>query len=131
MAIPALPGGASVSVILIVRNGASYIAQALASVCQSQLLPAEILVMETLLARREIFGRVGRFDPRFPVGEDTDWFARARDAGLGPVVLPEVLVRKRVHGGNASLSAARTNDLLLRALRHSIARKRGEGDCHV
>lgn len=86
-------------------------------------------IMEALLTRREVFARVGGFDPAFAVSEDSDWFARAVDGGVKLVVLPEMLVRKRVYGGNATLSSARTNPLLLKALRSSIQRKRQEA-CH-
>lgn len=82
-------------------------------------------IMEALVIRRTVFDKVGLFDPSYPVGEDTDWFARARDAGMIGEVLPEVLVRKRVYGGNASLVNPEMNSLLLRALRGSLARKRG------
>jgi glycosyltransferase involved in cell wall biosynthesis len=81
-------------------------------------------IMETLVARREVFDRVGLFDPAFPVSEDTDWFARAKDAGVALAVLPESLVIKRVHDTNASLSNLQINALLLRALRRSVERKR-------
>jgi len=81
-------------------------------------------IMEALLARRQVFVRVGGFDPAFAVSEDSDWFARAIDGGAQLVVLPEMLVRKRVYGGNATLSSAQTNPLLLKALRSSIQRKR-------
>ena len=84
-------------------------------------------IMETLLVRREAFDRIGMFDPSFAVAEDTDWFARARDAGLPTVVLPETLVRKRVHDTNASISDRGINELLLKALRQSIERKRSAG----
>jgi glycosyltransferase involved in cell wall biosynthesis len=82
------------------------------------------LIMEALVARKSVFGQVGLFDPRFTVSEDTDWFARARDAGVPMAVLPEVLVRKRVHGANSSLTMPTINALLLRAMRGSIERKR-------
>lgn len=81
-------------------------------------------IMEALLARRSLFERIGGFDPGYRVGEDSDWFARVRDAGLELTVLPERLVKKRVHGGNATLTGTDTNAHLLRALRDSIARKR-------
>jgi glycosyltransferase involved in cell wall biosynthesis len=84
-------------------------------------------IMETLVARRAAFDIVGLFDPSFAVGEDTDWFARARDAHVPTVVLPETLVVKRVHDSNSSLNYAGMNDLLLKALRQSIARKRNAG----
>jgi glycosyltransferase involved in cell wall biosynthesis len=90
--------------------------------------PVPGFIMETLVARRAAFDRIGLFDPSFSVGEDTDWFARARDAHLPTVVLPETLVVKRVHGSNSSLVHAGINDLLLKALRQSIARKRNAGE---
>ena len=89
--------------------------------------PVAGFIMETLLVRREAFDRIGMFDPAFAVAEDTDWFARARDAGLPTVVLPQTLVRKRVHDTNASISDRGINDLLLKALRQSIDRKRNTG----
>lgn len=91
--------------------------------------PVPGFIMETLMAKREAFERIGLFDPSFAVGEDTDWFARARDAGVATLVLAETLVIKRVHDSNASLNNGSTNQLLLKALRQSLARKRtSEGD---
>jgi glycosyltransferase involved in cell wall biosynthesis len=81
-------------------------------------------IMETLMARKAAFDTVGLFDPKFPVGEDTDWFARARDIGAPSALLPETLVRKRVHSTNSSLNERNINGLLLRALRNSIERKK-------
>jgi glycosyltransferase involved in cell wall biosynthesis len=86
--------------------------------------PVPGLLMEALVARPRVFRQVGLFDPRFLVSEDTDWFARARDARVPMAILPEVLVRKRVHGGNSSLTTPSINALLLRAMRGSIERKR-------
>jgi glycosyltransferase involved in cell wall biosynthesis len=86
--------------------------------------PVPGFIMETLVARREVFGRVGLFDPSFVVGEDTDWFARARDMSVPLAVLPELLVIKRVHGANASLTQPNLSSTLLRAMRGSIQRKR-------
>jgi glycosyltransferase involved in cell wall biosynthesis len=90
--------------------------------------PVPGFIMETLMARHEVFDRLGPFDPSFVVGEDTDWFARARDARVPTVVLPETLVVKRVHDSNASLNFAGVNQVLLKALRQSIARKRAVDD---
>lgn len=92
--------------------------------------PVPGLLMEALVARQSVFEQVGPFDPSFSVSEDTDWFARARDAGVPMAVLPQVLVRKRVHGGNSSLTERSINALLLRAMRGSIQRKRTGGVAH-
>ncbi len=86
--------------------------------------PVPGMLMETMMAQPAAFARVGGFDPALAVGGDTDWFARARDAGLKMALLPEVLLRKRVHGANASLTDPQINRQLLTALRDSLARKR-------
>lgn len=85
-------------------------------------LPARI--METLVARRELFETVGGFDPRLSIANDVDWFARVQDAGVRGVALPDVLLLKRVHGTNASSDAARNTPELLTVLRRSVARRR-------
>jgi GT2 family glycosyltransferase len=83
-------------------------------------------IMETLVARRRAFERVGVFDTSYHVAEDVDWFARAKDAGLVIEVVGEVLLHKRVHARNASLGAPDNDDLLLRAVRASLLRKRAQ-----
>jgi glycosyltransferase involved in cell wall biosynthesis len=59
-------------------------------------------VCQALLARRSVFEKVGQFDRTLRVGEDTDWFMRVRAAGVRDVVVPEVLVNRRIHGNNIS-----------------------------
>jgi hypothetical protein len=81
-----------------------------------------------LLVRRSILDRVGPFDPSFRIGEDLDWFARAMDAGIRMAVLPEVLVRRRIHGSNLCHEDYRVRlQVQARILKASIERKRGAG----
>ena len=93
--------------------------------------PCPGTLMETLVARRRVFTSVGGFDPDFAIAEDTDWFARARDGDVKMALLPDVLLLKRIHRTNASLTDPRSSALLLRAMRRSIARKRAKtgGTC--
>jgi glycosyltransferase involved in cell wall biosynthesis len=93
---------------------------------RSELLerPVPGMLMETLVARKRVFARVGGFDPQFPISEDTDWFARARDANIEMALLPDVLLYKRIRGANTSLTYPRSNQLLLRVLRRSVRRKK-------
>ena len=81
--------------------------------------------METLLARREVFDLVGPFDTSFVTGEDLDWFARARDAGVPLVQVERVLLTKYVHDSNASLTDPGIDAALFRLLSASLRRKRG------
>jgi glycosyltransferase involved in cell wall biosynthesis len=53
-----------------------------------------------MLIRRAAWHRVGPFTTAARVGEFLDWYARAQDAGLRDVLLPEVLLLRRLHGDN-------------------------------
>jgi glycosyltransferase involved in cell wall biosynthesis len=69
--------------------------------CPAEPMPATSA--GTMLTRLETFRHVGPFDDRLRVGEFMDWYSRATEAGLEALVLPEVVSRRRVHGGNHSL----------------------------
>jgi glycosyltransferase involved in cell wall biosynthesis len=79
----------------------------------------------TMLARSSVFQRVGLFDTSFKVGEDTDWFSRAKDAGIKAGFLANVCVRRRIHGGNLSYEKPSIRlHVLAKILKSSIDRKR-------
>ena len=78
----------------------------------------------TLLVRRNVFAKIGLFNPQFVPSEDAEWFFRARDAGVPMGVVEEVLLEKRVHSANLSHGTAVSQAQLLRAARSSIARKK-------
>jgi glycosyltransferase involved in cell wall biosynthesis len=54
-------------------------------------------IFGTMLARRDVFDRVGFLDEDQFQSDGVDWFARAGDAALVVDVLPDVLVRRRMH----------------------------------
>jgi glycosyltransferase involved in cell wall biosynthesis len=56
----------------------------------------------TLLLRRRDFMRAGGFDPKLALGDFVDWYARARDAGIGEPALNAVVCRRRLHQTNMS-----------------------------
>lgn len=60
-------------------------------------------VTQTLLARRSAFQRAGLFDARWRFCHATEWFLRARREGLRGELIPDVLVRRRIHRSNVSL----------------------------
>lgn len=76
------------------------------------------------LVRRSTLERVGPFDIRFAHGSDTEWQARAADAGVRWTVLPDVLVQYRIHGANSSYDNVGMKREMLELLRESVARKR-------
>jgi glycosyltransferase involved in cell wall biosynthesis len=80
----------------------------------------------TLVARTEVFRKVGSFNPDFRFGENAEWLARARDAGIAMAVLPETLLISRVHGGNMTHRSKEMRSSVLRALKSSIDRQRSK-----
>jgi glycosyltransferase involved in cell wall biosynthesis len=85
--------------------------------------PRVAYIMETLFAHRSSFSAAGLFDEEMRNSEDVDWFARARDLKLESVVVPQVLLHKRIHDKNLHLNSSHDNRDLLRAVRNSIQRK--------
>jgi glycosyltransferase involved in cell wall biosynthesis len=78
----------------------------------------------TLIARRDVFERVGVYDTNYRTGESADWFSRVKDAGIRIEILPYILLRKRVHEANLSHDVADTRTNMMKILRESINRKR-------
>jgi glycosyltransferase involved in cell wall biosynthesis len=56
----------------------------------------------TMMLRRTTWNRIGGFDERIQGHEDLDWASRAIASGTTIDYLDEVLVHRRLHGGNAS-----------------------------
>jgi len=89
--------------------------------------PRPARLMETLLAPRAVFDRVGPFRREVSPADDVDWFARAQDLGVRVAVVPDLVLRKRVHGESTAYTSAMTGAGLLSTLRASIERKRAAG----
>ena len=86
-------------------------------------------VIETLVARRSAFQRAGFFDESFVQGDDTEWYARVRQLGLATLMLPDVLVRKRLHSRSVTYGATKPGVAkreTLEIARRMIAARRGE-----
>lgn len=86
--------------------------------------PAPGYLLQALVARRSAFDRVGRFDTSLGVGEDNDWFLRARDGGLTEEVIPEVLVGRRLHLENLTRKDLASREAILRNMKASLDRRR-------
>jgi glycosyltransferase involved in cell wall biosynthesis len=84
--------------------------------------PAPGYNLGNMVVRRAAFERVGRFDPRFVLASDHDWFVRANDLGLRHARLDRVLLRKRTHDANESRRGSTRE--MLEIHRASVLRKR-------
>lgn len=82
-------------------------------------------IMETLIVRRAVFAQVGGFDPALRTAEDVDWFARVFDQDITGHACEQVLVYKRIHRDNSSITDRESNRWIMSALRQSVLRRRG------
>jgi glycosyltransferase involved in cell wall biosynthesis len=82
----------------------------------------------SMLVRRAAFDRVGGFDPSLRLAEETDWLYRARAAGIGIATIEDVLLRRRLHGGNLThdVSLADMRRTHLAVVRARVESRRAE-----
>jgi hypothetical protein len=83
------------------------------------------LIPSTAMIRRAAFEAVGGFDPAWRVGEFIDWYMRAAEHGLTSHVVPEMLVRRRVHGQNTGIRERGGQQDYARLLKAALDRRRG------
>ncbi|MFC1849852.1 glycosyltransferase family 2 protein [candidate division CSSED10-310 bacterium] len=78
----------------------------------------------TLLIKRESFLRVGYFDPKWRRGEFIDWLTRARDKGLSSLLLPQVLMKRRLHSSNLGIREPQSKIDLTKIIKAKLDRRR-------
>ena len=85
--------------------------------------PVRCYNVGSALVRREVFDRVGVFDPRYRHCEDVDWFMRAQEHGTVFDVVDDVVLLYRRHDGNMSRDSAGAS-YLAQVLKASLDRRR-------
>ncbi|KAB2661661.1 MAG: glycosyltransferase family 2 protein [Verrucomicrobia bacterium] len=90
--------------------------------CPEGVIPAQLKA--TVLIRRESFHRVGLFDTRLRRGDFIDWHARAREVNLRSVMIPQLVMRRRIHASNKTIVETATKSDYLRIVRGALLRRR-------
>jgi len=90
--------------------------------------PQPGLLAGTMVIRAAAFNRVGLFNPALAVGEFIDWYARASEAGLRVRMVPEVVLHRRVHGGNTVLRERDKQSDYVRIVKAALDRRRANPD---
>jgi glycosyltransferase involved in cell wall biosynthesis len=100
----------------------------------------EACMPETLMVRRTLFEKVGKFDTGFCLCADVAWFAEVRSLQVPMKIIPKVLVGRRIGTNNLSVRAdlgAASNRELIRIMKRAIDRRKSqvtapeqEGDRH-
>lgn len=79
----------------------------------------------TMLIRMEAFARVGPFK-QWRLGEFIEWYARAVDLGLTLLMLPELVLMRRVHDANVGVQRRDERSEYARVLKAVLDRRRTE-----
>jgi glycosyltransferase involved in cell wall biosynthesis len=80
------------------------------------------------LFRKEVFYKVGLFDPALRYGEDLDWFMRARDRNVSIVVLDQVFLLYRRHQSNMTRGTDPITLNVTKVLKKSLDRRRSQSE---
>lgn len=125
---PAVVGGAKPEPDLVFGHVQNFISPELADKlagrydCPPGPLPGFSLA--AMLLRRRTFQRVGAFNTEYRIGEFVDWYARAKELELTSVVLPDIVLWRRLHDDNLSLRSADARGDFARILKASLDRRR-------
>jgi hypothetical protein len=81
--------------------------------------------VQTLVLRRDILDRVGRFDETLHFAFASDWFLRAADCGVAGVLVEDVVTRRRLHDQNFSRrNRTASHDQFLHVVKAALDRRR-------
>lgn len=81
-----------------------------------------------MLIKRDSFFKVGLFETQWQIGEWTNWYARAFEVGLKTEILPDVLVKRRIHSKNKGILQQDMRKEYAKILKESLDRRRAKGN---
>jgi len=90
--------------------------------CPAERMPG--YVAGTMVIKRESFVRVGPFATTWQIGEFLDWYVRAQEMGMKSSMVPEVVLRRRLHTDNISIRNRDSRTDYVRMLKASLDRRR-------
>jgi hypothetical protein len=56
-----------------------------------------------MMVRRDVFDRAGTFDESYQLVDFFEWLLRCRSVGIVELECPDVVARRRIHGGNLGM----------------------------
>jgi glycosyltransferase involved in cell wall biosynthesis len=79
-----------------------------------------------MLVTRAAFSRVGLFSTTLRVGIGVDWYAHALEAGIKQVMIPDLVLERRLHTQNNGIRESASRGQYLHVLKASIDRRRAQ-----
>lgn len=85
-------------------------------------------IPSSLVVRKSAFEIVGYFDESYQISDDSDWFLRARDAGIKLGIIDKNLLHKRVHPQCLMSQTGVIKKELMKSIRASLWRVKLSGN---
>jgi glycosyltransferase involved in cell wall biosynthesis len=90
--------------------------------CPAGLVPGRF--PGTMLIGSETFRRVGPFSVGLRVAEFIEWYSRATELGLKDVMLPQMVLRRRIHATNSGIVHRDASSDYVRVVKAALDRRR-------
>jgi len=81
-------------------------------------------VAGTLLIKRDSFFRAGYFATNWRIGEFVDWYLKAMELELTSFIVPDVVMKRRIHNDNIGIRERDSRTDYVRILKASLDRRR-------
>jgi glycosyltransferase involved in cell wall biosynthesis len=94
---------------------------------EPRIPPCDELLLGCALFRRAVFEQIGFFDVTLRIGEDTDWFLRARQGGAAIARINQVTLFYRRHGESLTAGIDHTKTTIFPVLQRAVQRHRQAG----
>ncbi len=93
--------------------------------CSDKPLPG--FSASVILIKRESFQKVGSYRENVTIGQDLEWFIRAREIPLKEKMIKKTLALRRLHNSNSSMTNHDDRVNRLEMLKESLDRRRKKG----
>jgi glycosyltransferase involved in cell wall biosynthesis len=90
--------------------------------CPAELVPGRI--PGTMLISIRSFKRVGPFSTDLRIGEFVEWYSRAAELRLTDVMLPQMVLKRRIHAANSGIVHRASRSDYVRVLKSALDRRR-------
>jgi len=91
---------------------------------KASLSPVPGHIPGTMVIKKQALSSVGPFDEGVTIGDFMQWLFRARDSGISETMLPDILVKRRIHGGNTTIVEKQLHSQYLDVIRDALARRK-------
>ncbi len=88
----------------------------------TDLIPGHVI--SAMLIKHQAFFRVGLFETQWKVGADMSWYLRSQEMGLKIMILPDLVLLRRIHESNKGITKRSFINQRAQILKAALDRRR-------